>query len=55
MDQDNAALRLKINTENGITEKKDLYQENYYSLSSNSENDSSDSQDYQIIQPSDNK
>jgi E3 ubiquitin-protein ligase DOA10 len=47
MDQANAARRQKINSQNGITEKEDLYQESYSDQSENSEDESSDSQKYQ--------
>ena len=47
MDQANAARRQKINSQNGITEKEDLYQENYSDQSENSEDESSYSQKYQ--------
>ena len=56
MDQANAARRQKINSQNGITEKEDLYQENYSDQSENSEDESSDSQKYQTpIQPPNNR
>jgi hypothetical protein len=47
MDQANAVRRQKINSQNGITEKEDLYQENYSDQSEDSEDESSDSQKYQ--------